>query len=292
LILKKNLSPWRKQRVFAISAAAAFCALQGPVNNPNFPIQDLYPKPSRLETGMEAWTAMRVLMAAVVCFAALLAAPPKARAGEPSPVWKDGWTINVPGASNWVSDGAPSPFSLQSKPATPFVPGSTKDPYGFADYSIGRTLGFGREYGLGNVQATFGMRMAEPLASNGFTPSFDPRRYVGVGPRVGFEGNSPLQSSWEVEWHVGAALLFGDRTFDTNGGVANPVLPNYLNGGSVVNVDGLLGLSYWFDTASKLTLAYRADYFKGSPAWNISGAAVDNGDRIGHGPSIRFSIQK
>ena len=39
--------------------------------------------------------------------------------------------------------------------------------------------------------------------------------------------------------------------------------------GSVVNVDGLLGLSYWFDTASKLTLGYRADYFKGSPAFNI-----------------------
>ena len=49
------------------------------------------------------------------------------------------------------------------------------------------------------------------------------------------------------------------------------VLPNYASSGSVVNVDGLLGLSYWFDTASKLTLGYRADYFKGSPAWNLTG---------------------
>ena len=65
------------------------------------------------------------------------------------------------------------------------------------------------------MQATLGVRMAEPLASNGFTPSFDPRRYLGVGPRLGLEGNQPLQSSWVVEWQVGAALLNGNRTFDT-----------------------------------------------------------------------------
>ena len=146
--------------------------------------------------------------------------------------------------------------------------------------------------GLGNMQATLGVRMAEPLASNGFTPSFDPRRYLGVGPRVGFEGNKPLQSSWVVEWQVGASLLSGDRTFDASGGVANPLLPNYSSSGSVLNVDGLLGLSYWFDTASKLTLGYRADYFKGSPALSITGAAADSADRINHGPMIRFSIQK
>lgn len=235
---------------------------------------------------------MRVLVAAIVGSVVLLAAPPGARAAEPSPVWKDGWTINVPGGSNWVADGTPSPFYLQSMAATPYVPGSVKNPYGFADYSIGRTLGFGRDYGLGNIQATFGVRMAEPLAATGFTPAFDPRRYLGVGPRLGLEGNKPLQSSWVVEWQVGAALLQGDRTFDIGGGVVNSVLPNFANAGSVVNVDGLLGLSYWFDSASKLTLGYRADYFKGSPAVNITGAAADNTSRVDHGPMVRFSIQK
>jgi hypothetical protein len=235
---------------------------------------------------------MRVLMAMAVCFEALLAAPSGLRAAESSPVWKDGWTINVPGASKWVSDGTASPFELQRVPATPFIPGSVKDPYGFADYSIGRSFEFGRDYGLGNTQATLGVRMSEPLAVNGFTPAYDPRRYLGVGPRVGFEGSNPLQSSWVVEWHVGAALLFGNRTLDTNGGAANSLLPNFSSGGSAVNVDGLLGLSYWFDTASKLTVGYRADYMKGSPAWNLSGAAAENADRINHGPMIRFSIQK
>jgi hypothetical protein len=235
------------------------------------------------------------LRATIVCSVALLIAPSALRAAEPSPVWKDGWTINVPGASKWVSEGTPSPFSpstyLQATPSTPFGIGAAKDTYGFADYSVGHTLGIGHEYGLGNIQATLGVRLAEPLASNGFTPSFDPRRYLGSGPRVGFEGNSPLASSWVVEWQVGAALLSGNRALDNNG-VANSVLPNYASSGSVLNVDGLLGLSYWFDTASKLTLGYHADYFKGSTALNMTGATAENADRVNHGPMIRFSIQK
>jgi len=235
--------------------------------------------------------AMRVPIAAIVGSVVLLGAPLGVLAGERSPVWKDGWTINIPGQSNWVSDGTPSPFYLQSTPSTPYTPGSVKDPYGFADYSIGRTLNLGQELGIGNVQATLGVRMAEPLASNGFTPSFDPRRYLGVGPRVGLEGNQQLQSSWVVEWQVGAALLNGNRTFDAGGGVINSPLPNFANSGSVVNVDGLLGLSYWFDSASKLTLGYRADYFKGSSAFNI-GTATDSANRVDHGPMVRFSIQK
>jgi len=234
--------------------------------------------------------AMRVLMAAIVGSIVLLAAAPGVRAGERSPVWKDGWTINLPGQSNWVSDGTPSPFYLQSTPSAPYAPGSVKNPYGFADYSLGRTLGFGQELGLGNMQATLGVRMAEPLASNGFTPSFDPRRYLGAGPRVGFEGNQELQSSWVVDWQIGAALLNGNRTFDN--APVNSALPNFANTGSVVNVDGRLGLSYWFDSASKLTLGYHADYFKGSSAFNIGTTAADNANRVDHGPMVRFSIQK
>jgi hypothetical protein len=180
---------------------------------------------------------------------------------------------------------------LQSTPSTPYVPGSVKNPYGFADYSIGRTLGVGLELGLGNIQATLGVRMAEPLASNGFTPAFDPRRYLGVGPRLGFEGNQPLQSSWVLEWQVGAAMLNGNRTFDTSGATINSALPNFASSGTIVNVDGKLGLSYWFDSASKLTLGYHADYFKGSSAFNI-GTAADNANRVDHGPMVRFSIQK
>ena len=81
-----------------------------------------------------------------------------------------------------------------------------------------------------------------------FTPAFDPRRYLGVGPRVGFEGNKPPESSWVVEWQVGAAVLSGDRTSDSNGGVVNSGAAELCEQPvRSVNVDGLLGLSYWFD---------------------------------------------
>ena len=232
---------------------------------------------------------MRGLRAAIVAMIALLGAAPELRAAEPSPVWKDGWTINVPGDSRFVGDGTPSGFNLQSAPAPSYTPGLAKDPYGFADYSVGHTLGFARDYGL-NLQATLGLRAAEPLANNGFTPAFDPRRYMGVGPRVGLEGNSTLPSSWVMEWKVGASVLSNSRDFSTDTGVANLNLPSLTNTGSMVNVDGLLGLSYWFDSASKLTLGYRADYFKGGSGVNLSGNTSESA--VNHGPLIRFSIQK
>jgi hypothetical protein len=236
---------------------------------------------------------MRGLDRALLGLLALLVASSPLRAAEPSPVWKDGFTINVPGQSNWVGDGTPSSFGFQGSPSTPYTPGLAKDPYSYADYSIGHSLRFGNDYGLGNMQATLGVRMAEPLASNGFTPAFDTRRYMGVGPRLGLEGNAALPSSWVVEWKVGASVLYTDRSFDTAAGVTNPALPNFVSSGSVVNVDGLLGLSYFFDSGSKLTLGYRADYFKGgTPSFNISGNTAENADRLNHGPMIRFSIQK
>ena len=58
-------------------------------------------------------------------------------------------------------------------------------------------------------------------------------------------------------------MLFGNSTAD--GGAAYNPVTSYAGSqsGSVVNVDGLLGLSHWFDAASKLTLGYRADaHFK------------------------------
>src|SRR6185503_11446259 len=109
------------------------------VNNPISPLQGLRMERALIRDTMELVTAMRVLMAAVVFSGVVLAAPSGARAAESSPVWKDGWTINVPGQSNWVSKGTPSPFNSQSAPSAPYAPGSTTDPYGFADYSIGRT---------------------------------------------------------------------------------------------------------------------------------------------------------
>jgi hypothetical protein len=223
----------------------------------------------------------------------VLSACPALHAAEQSPVWKDGWTINIPGRSNWVSDSAASPFDSRGlpPPASFYTPGSVKDPYGFADYSIGHS--FGGSLGLGNMQATLGVRISEPLAATGFTPAIEPRRYLGVGPRLGFEGNNPLSSSWVVEWRVGASMLNSERGANTGAAAVNPAVPNYAaSSGSLVNLDGLLGLSYWFSSASKFTVGYRADYFKGSDGLNLSGATAESAGRVDHGPIVRFSIQK
>ena len=172
--------------------------------------------------------AMRALAAAVVWSVTLVAALSQARAGDPPPVWKDGWTLNTPGQTRWVSGSSAGSSYFPSVSATPFS-SADREPYGFNDFSIGHTLGFGRELGLGNMQATLGVRMAAPLAGNWFTPALDPRRYLGVGPRLGLEGNQPLQSSsWVVEWKVGASILSGDRAFGANAGVVELRLAEFL----------------------------------------------------------------
>ena len=65
---------------------------------------------------------MRGIKPVLIGLLALLATSPAVRASEPSAVWKGGWTINVPGDSRWVSDGAPTSFSYQSSPSTPYTP--------------------------------------------------------------------------------------------------------------------------------------------------------------------------
>lgn len=232
---------------------------------------------------------IRLLGAGVLSITLLAAAP--ALAAEQPNAWKDGWSISTQGPYGFNSGGAPGSFFFQGQPGTAFTP--SNGTRGFTDILAARSLGFGRDLGLDSMKATFGARMAEPLVSNGLTPSFDDRRHVGVGPRLGLEGSKQLRSSWTVEWQVGAAMLFGDRSADVNGATAS-LLPSYAAGnGSVVNVDGLLGLSYWFNAASKLTLGYRADaYFKGSSSVAPGLPAAQSADRLDHGPMVRFTIQK
>ena len=178
-----------------------------------------------------------------------------------------------PGASNWVSEGTPSPFCPATSPRRrrSVGTGAVRDPIGFADYSLGHTLAFGHDYGLGNIQATFGVRMAEPPASNWFTPSLDPRRYLGSvrvwALKATSRWNHPGSSSGR------SAPRFCPATARSIPVAASSIrCCRTMRARFGVNVDGLLGLSYWFDTASKLTVGYRADYFKGSPALNITGA--------------------
>jgi Legionella pneumophila major outer membrane protein precursor len=232
-------------------------------------------------------TIKRALLRAGVASAIALTASLAAYADDAQSGRHDGWQFGTQGPFGFSSGGAPGSFYFHATPGTAFE--SSNGTRGFVDYSMTHGLSFGRELGIGNTQATFGVRVAEPLISNGFTPAFDDRRYTGAGPRVGLQGSNRLQSSWGLEWQVGAAVLFSDKMLDTAN--VNAAIPNYAaSGGSVLNVDGLLGLSYWFNAASKLTLGYRADaYFnKSAPALNFTTPA----QTIDHGPMIKFTIQK
>jgi len=211
---------------------------------------------------------------------------------EPQSGSQDRWHISVQTPYGLTSGGSQGSYYFQATPGTAFS--AYNGTRGFTDLSIAQPLGFVRELGIGKVEATFGARVAEPLITNGFTPSIDSRRYLGVGPRVGLQGNAPVNSAWAVEWQVGASMLYGNTTSDgTN--TNNPLAPySASQGGSVVNVDGLLGLSHWFDAASKLTVGYRADaHLKDTTSSGLGGTpAPQNPDRVDHGPVVRFTIQK
>jgi hypothetical protein len=238
--------------------------------------------------GMSTRTTIKqALLCAGVGSAIISAAALPARAEDAQSAKQDGWQLSTQSPFGLSSGGAPGSFYFQATPRTAFEPGNGTR--GFADYSMTHGVSLGRDLGIGDMQATFGVRVAEPLISNGFTPAFDDRRYTGAGPRIGLQGSNRLQSSWGLDWQVGAALLFGDKTLDP--GNANAVIPNYAaSSGSVINVDGLLGLSYWFSAASKLTLGYRADAHFNKSAPPISFTTPTQ--TVDHGPVIKFTIQK
>jgi hypothetical protein len=226
----------------------------------------------------------RVLWCAGIVSATVLTSLP-AMADDNAPR-KDEWRFVTQGPFGLSSGGSRNSFYFQATPGTAFS--SFNGTRGFVDYSMAHALSFGRDLGVGDLQATFGLRVSEPLISNGFTPAFDDRRYTGTGPRIGLQGNNRVQS-WSLDWQVGAAMLYNDKTPDT--GSPNPAIPNYAaSNGSTVSVDGLLGLSYWFSSASKLTLGYRADayFYKNAPAINFNAPT----QTIDHGPMVKFTIQK
>ncbi len=241
----------------------------------------------KVQTAAKRGLGRTALLSAVLLFVAL-----PARAEDTPSGAQTRAHLSVQTPYGFTSGGSQGSYYFQTTPGTAFS--AYNGTRGFTDLSIAQPLGFVRELGIGKVEATFGARVAEPLITNGFTPSIESRRYMGIGPRLGLQGNAPVNSSWGVEWQVGAAMLYGNGTGD--GSNTNNPLAQYSGSqsGSVVNVDGLLGLSHWFDAASKLTFGYRADaHFKDTTTLGLGGTPpVQNPDRLDHGPIVRFTIQK
>lgn len=195
-----------------------------------------------------------------------------------------------------------------------------REEHWLVDFAVGREFGFGSS----NAQWNAGIRVADlraTLTANGnfagtalvsgphtfpFTfsafaniASEQTSKFLGAGPRLSIEGETPLAASWAIDWKGGAAVLFGDRQLDQTTTISPPpfffftrTITSTISSssfGAVFNPDGELGLSYLLNSSAKLTAGYRVDaYFNALRTFNAAGNIVDV-DRIYDGPFLRLT---
>jgi opacity protein-like surface antigen len=189
-------------------------------------------------------------------------------------------------------------------------------------------FGVGRDFGLGNgTMWTLGVRVADlrsKLTSNAnftaktFTPSIgghsvasitkgsfaaqEKASFVGAGPRFGVQGDIPLGGQWSIDWLAGAAVLFGERSFQitgnaTVGGVPFPFSSSNSDSATIFNADAEAGLSYSINSNLKITASYRFDdYFNALRTLKSATlvgstlvATTSNSDRSYSGPMLRLT---
>jgi hypothetical protein len=197
-----------------------------------------------------------------------------------------------------------------------------------ADFMVGRDVGLG----LGNSQIKGGLRVAQirgttngninwliTTAAVTVGPSVysQTNKFTGIGPRVALEGNKPIGGAWSIDYMVGFAGLFADRsttqtafTPHASNGVpcltGCPINTSTSGNGFVANPDAMLGIAYQISPTTKLALNYHVDaYFNAFRAFGAGGlpppalgstavaspGSPTNVDRIYHGPSIRLTVQ-
>jgi hypothetical protein len=206
-----------------------------------------------------------------------------------------------------------------------------KENHWLADFAVGRDFALGSSMVVtkdpvfvptGQVQVKLGIRIAElksessaagalagcltslPAALCGATPvigqvSFQSRSsFLGVGPRLGFDGSQRLGGSWTLDYLAGAAVLFGRRSIDALQFLtATTTFPFALplnqisalsasSNAAIFNLDAQVGLSYWLTQNFKLTASFRFDgYWNALPVINSGG--VTNENRFYYGPMLR-----
>jgi hypothetical protein len=187
-----------------------------------------------------------------------------------------------------------------------------REDHWLVDFAVGRDFGLGNSNaqwklgvrvadlrskltGNGNfagTELTAGNVMVDGLVSNEQKSSF-----LGVGPRFGVEGDTPLGGAWSIDWLAGAAVLFGERKLEsaTTASVTIPVVKsvtinqNFSDQAAIFNVDAQAGLSYSFNPSLKITANYRFDgYFKALKTFDTNGNVV-NVDRFYSGPMLRLT---
>lgn len=179
---------------------------------------------------------------------------------------------------------------------------TNKETHWLADAAIGRDIAgdgpdslqfkFGIRGGewvskLSATQTTLGnATLTPPQTINGivvtqtsqsFLTTSDTRSsFIGVGPRIGIEGDIPLAASWAFDYLADVAVLFGSQKQVNVFGVTQTFTPGNIGNTNVstststttpaqdlfstaISADLQVGVSYWVQPNVKLSASYRID---------------------------------
>jgi Legionella pneumophila major outer membrane protein precursor len=239
------------------------------------------------------------------------------------------------GAARRKSQSFPANVAISSPPGFVFTNPYTRTTSAFAagagsaeikehhwlvDFAVGREF----QLGSGQAQAKLGVRVADIYAkvsgsgavSGGTSPGFggstitgvfsftSRSKFLGVGPRLSIDGGMPFAGRWSLDYSGGVAVLFGNRSFDSNstmtlhinppGGATGTLLTTAASSsdvGAVFNLDAQAGVSYWFTPTFKMTASYRFDGYWNALRTVDSTGAIVNEDRFYHGPMLRATLK-
>jgi hypothetical protein len=204
---------------------------------------------------------------------------------------------------------------------------ANKESHWLADAAVGRDVAGD---GPDSLQLKFGLRIGEWVARNTsnhtstvgqiFTPpipfggiliaqtsqtttSLDDQRasYIGVGPRLGIEGEIPVAGGWAFNYLADVAVLLGNQklvdvssqsvvlTPDIAGvsGNSGPFTTTSKLFSPAFSADLQVGVSYWMQPNLKVTASYRIDALT---LFNTQGNVANFlPDRYVHGPHVGVS---
>jgi hypothetical protein len=197
-----------------------------------------------------------------------------------------------------------------------------RESHGEADFMVGHEIGATNQLQLGLRVAYLSANLTNNIGFSSVSSgavvasalaSVDERStFVGVGPRVAYEGYQPLASSWALEYMAGAAALVGERQLNVNDGVSCGVGTGTACLGSlglatgmytsqfsevapIFNADASLALAYSWG-ASHLSMGFRFDGYWDAlrTATNTTGTGTggtSSVNRLYYGPFVRVSTQ-
>jgi hypothetical protein len=122
------------------------------------------------------------------------------------------------------------------------------------------------------------------------------RKFTGIGPRLGFDAMLPLNERFSFDIGAAGALLFGKQKFDADADYSAFGGPGGSNDDSrsenvfVPKLEASAAFSWLISDNAQFSLGYRVDSY-----WDIYDNGImsgdrDEGDRIIHGPFIKFTI--